>query len=697
MHPEVRAAQPGICPLCGMGLEPVRPTGTEDNAELELMRRRFRWSLAPALATALLAMGEMLVPGWGSLRISPRLSAWTQLLVSTPVVLWGARPIFERALASVRHRRANMFTLIGLGVGAAYAYSVLATVAPAMLPSTFAVHGGHVPVYFESAAIITVLVLLGQVLELRARAEVSRAVRALLELAPPRARRVTIDGSEEDVPICHVHVGDVVRLRPGEKVPVDGSVIDGASTINEAMLTGEAIPRDVILGARVAAGTINLSGTLQVRAERVGSETLLARIVDLVAEAQRTRAPIQRLADQVSAWFVPAVFAVAALTWIAWALWGPEPRTLTGFLAAISVVIVACPCALGLAAPMSIMVASGRGAGAGVLFRDAAAIEALEAIDTLLVDKTGTLTAGQPEVEAIRARMGMSAEEALRLAASLAQGSEHPLSAAILREARTRALAPSPVKLFRAIPGKGVVGEVEGRPVALGSSKLLADQGIASGSFAANGSGPGSSPHTRVVLAADGTVAAEFLMADRIKPTAASVLEALGAEGVEVVMVSGDRREVAQAVADQLGIRRVEAEVLPQDKARIVAELRAAGRRVAMAGDGINDAPALAAAEVGIAMGSGTDIAMESAGVTLVRGDLEAIVRARRLSRATMHNIRQNLFFALVYNVLGVPIAAGVLYPFLGVLLNPMIAGAAMSLSSVSVIGNALRLRSVRL
>jgi Cu+-exporting ATPase len=680
-----------------MALEAVRPSGTEDHAELALMSGRLRGSLAPALVTAALAMGEMVVPGWANLGISPRLNAWLQLLVSTPVVLWGARPIFERAVASLRHRRANMFTLIGLGVGAAYAYSLLATVAPTMLPSTFAMHGGHAPVYFESAAIITVLVLLGQVLELRARAEVSRAVRALLELAPPRARRLNADGSEEDVPICHVHVGDVVRLRPGEKVPVDGSVIDGASTINEAMLTGEAIPRDVSVGGRISAGTINLSGTLQVRADRVGSETLLARIVDLVADAQRTRAPIQRLADQVSAWFVPAVFVVAGVTWIAWAIWGPEPRALTGFLAAISVVIVACPCALGLAAPMSIMVASGRGAGAGVLFRDAAAIEAFEAIDTLLVDKTGTLTAGEPEVEAIRPRAGMNAEEALRLAASLARGSEHPLSAAILREAQRRALATPVVNGFRAIPGKGVVGEVEGRSVALGSPKLLADQGIAFESFAANASDPASAPHTRVVLAADGAVAAEFLMADRIKPTAKSVLEALEAEGVEVVMVSGDRHEVAQAVAAQLGIRRVEAEVLPQDKARIVADLRAAGRRVAMAGDGINDAPALAAAEVGIAMGSGTDIAMESAGVTLVRGDLQAIVRARRLSRATMRNIRQNLFFALFYNVLGVPVAAGVLYPFLGILLNPIIAGAAMSLSSVSVIGNALRLRSVRL
>ncbi len=681
-----------------MALEPVGPAAAGDDRELREMRRRLRGSLVPALATALLAMADMLPFDLPLQGFSQRMSDWLQLAVSSPVVLWGALPLFERGWASVVQRRANMFTLISIGVGAAYGYSVVATVAPTILPAAFLAHGGHAPVYFESAAVITVLVLLGQVLELRARAAAGQAVRSLLELAPPRARRLTASGTEEDVSVCHVQVGDVVRLRPGDKVPIDGEVIDGSSSVDESMLTGEPFPMAKSAGCKVTAGTINVGGTLLVRTERIGSATLLARIVGLVAEAQRTRAPIQRVADQVSAWFVPAVLVIAAVAWVVWGIAGPEPRMLSGLLAAISVLIVACPCALGLAAPMSIMVATGRGAGAGVLFRDAAAIETLEAVDTLLVDKTGTLTEGHPEVGTVRPQAGLSADEAVRLAASLERGSEHPLAGAILREAERRRLELSAVSAFRAVPGKGVVGSVDGRAVALGSPALLAELGISqppSGGAEAAATDPASSGSSLVTLAIDGAVAAQILVSDRIKTTTAPALEALRGDGIEIVMVSGDRRAAAAAVAAELGINRVEAEALPQDKARIVGELRRSGRRVAMAGDGINDAPALAAAEVGIAMGTGTDIAMESAGVTLVRGDLQAIVRARRLSRATMRNIRQNLFFALVYNMLGVPVAAGVLYPFFGILLDPMIAGAAMSLSSVSVILNALRLRKI--
>src|SRR6266851_1959525 len=696
MHPEVVADGPGACPICGMALEPRSVSAhEEENPELRDMVRRFWISLVLTVPVLFLGMSDLLPGRPVQHALSPSLIAWIELALATPVVLWGGRPFFQRGWASVLNRSLNMFTLIALGTGVAYLFSVVATVAPGLLPDSVRDAHGAVPIYFEPAAAIVTLVLLGQVLELRARARTRGALRALLDLAPKTAREV--EGEEErDVPLDQVHPGDVLRVRPGEKVPVDGVVIDGHSSVDESMITGEALPVEKVPGSKVTGGTLNLHGTFLMRAERVGSETLLAQIVRLVAEAQRSRAPIQRLADRVAAWFVPAVIAVAAVTFVVWLVAGPEPRFAHALVNAVSVLIIACPCALGLATPISIMVATGRGAQAGVLVRSAEALETLARVDTLLVDKTGTLTEGKPRLVSVEPAAGFSAGEVLRLAAALERGSEHPLAGAILEAAGERGIEAPPASSFRAIPGQGVVGNVEDRKVALGNAALLAldvDLSEAEGqaeALRADG-------QTVVFLAIDGQLAGLLGVADPIKESAPEALRALRGEGVRVVMLTGDDRATAAAVARKLGIEEVHAEVLPADKAAAVERLRGQGRVVAMAGDGINDAPALAAADVGIAMGTGTDVAMESAGIVLVKGDLRGIVRARRLSKATLRNIRQNLFWAFAYNTLGVPLAAGALYPFTGLLLSPMFASAAMSLSSVSVIGNALRLRRVAL
>ncbi|MDQ4062042.1 MAG: heavy metal translocating P-type ATPase [Pseudomonadota bacterium] len=696
MHPEVRQEGPGTCPICGMGLEPETVTAdTGPNPELVDMTRRFWIGLALALPVFLLEMGGHL---FGLAHaIGERTSIWIQALLATPVVLWAGWPFFVRGWQSVRTRNLNMFTLIAMGTGVAWAYSVVATLAPGIFPAAFRTPQGSVPVYFEAAAVITVLVLLGQVLELRARERTSGAIRALLDLAPKTARRLRPDGSDEEVALEAVQPGDLLRVRPGDKVPLDGTVTEGRSHVDESMVTGEPMPVAKEPGAKVIGGTLNGQGSFVMRAEKVGRDTVLAQIVQMVAQAQRSRAPIQRLADQVAGWFVPAVIAVAVLAFLAWSLFGPEPRLSFGLVAAVTVLIIACPCALGLATPMSIMVGVGRGAQAGVLIKSAEALERLEKVDTLVVDKTGTLTEGKPKVTAVRAAAGESADEVLRLAASLERGSEHPLAAAIVETAAAKGLALMPASDFHALTGKGVTGTVEGRSVALGNRALMAELGIALGDLEAEAEQLRREGATAIFAALDGRPAGIIAVADPIKETTPAAVEALRADGVRVVMLTGDNRTTAEAVARRLGIREVEAEVLPQDKSRVVERLKREGRVVAMAGDGVNDAPALAAADVGIAMGTGTDVAIESAGVTLLKGDLQGIARARRLSAAAMRNIRQNLFFAFIYNAAGVPVAAGVLYPFFGILLSPVIAAAAMALSSVSVIGNALRLRTVRL
>jgi len=695
MHPQIRQAGPGLCPICGMALEPLHPAEEAgSSAELRDMSRRFWIGLVLAVPVFALEMGGHL---GGVVRISGSLSTWIQLILATPVVLWAGWPFFQRGWASLVSRRLNMFTLIAMGVGAAWLYSLVAALAPDLFPSAFRDRMGEVPVYFEAAAVITVLVLLGQVLELRARERTSGAIKALLDLAPKTARRVRADGDDEEVTLDEIHVGDRLRVRPGEKVPVDGEVLEGRVSIDESLVTGESMPVTKEPGAKVIAGAVNKTGSFIMRADKVGADTLLARIVQMVAEAQRSRAPIQRMADQVAGWFVPAVIAAALLAAAVWASVGPEPRFTYALVAAVSVLIIACPCALGLATPMSIMVGVGRGAQAGVLIKNAEALERFEKIDTLVVDKTGTLTEGRPAVVAMETAPGVEEAETLRLAASLERGSEHPLAEAIVREAKARGLVLSEASAFDSPVGKGVLGVVDGRRVALGGARMMTDEGVEVASLKATAELFGADGTTAVFIAIDDRLAGVFGIADPIKPTTPAAVKALQAEGVRVVMMTGDNRATAVAVARRLNIAEVEAEVLPEDKAKVVQKLRAAGRSVAMAGDGVNDAPALAAAEVGIAMGAGADVAIESAGVTLLQGDLEGLVRARRLSRAVMRNIRQNLFFAFVYNAAGVPIAAGALYPALTLMLSPEIAAAAMALSSVSVISNALRLRWVRL
>jgi len=698
MHPEIRTDAPGACPICGMALEPLTPLGEEDDGELRAMTRRLWISLAFTLPVFLVAMSEM-IPGQPLQHaVSPRWLTFVQLALATPVVLWGAWPFFARGWASLVNKSLNMFTLIAIGIGAAYIYSVTAALLPGLFPATARGHGGEVAVYFEAASVITVLVLLGQVLELRARSSTSSAIRSLLALAPKTARRLGEDGSEADVPLGDVVVGDRLRVRPGEKVPTDGAVIDGESAVDESMVTGEPMPVGKRAGDRVTGGTQNGSGTLVVAAERVGSETLLARIVALVSEAQRSRAPIQRLADRISAWFVPAVLVIAAATFAAWLLWGPEPRIAHGLVNAVAVLVIACPCALGLATPMSIMVATGRGALAGVLVKNAEALELLERIDTLVVDKTGTLTEGKPRLAAVVAFGGLAEDEVLARAAALERASEHPLAAAILAGATARGLTVGQVTDFRSIPGKGLVGKVDGEQIAVGNDALLEELGLANAATAVARAAELRQDGATVPFVVVGKAVVGLLaIADTVKPSTPEALELLRQDGVRVIMLTGDNEVSARAVARRLGIDEVIAGVRPEEKAARVSALQQAGRFVAMAGDGVNDAPALAAAHVGIAMGTGTDVAMDTAGVTLVQGDLRGVARARRLGRATMRNMRQNLFLAFVYNALAVPVAAGALYPWLGWLLSPMLASAAMSLSSVSVIGNALRLRRVRL
>jgi P-type Cu+ transporter len=698
MHPQIVRDAPGSCPICGMALEP-RTVGAGEGADPELvdMTRRFWIGLVLTLPLLAFVMGDML-PGQPLRHLIPgRFSAWLQLVLATPVVLWAGWPFFQRGWASVVNRSLNMFTLIALGTGMAYVYSVVGALAPELFPASFRTHGGEVGLYFEAAAVITVLVLLGQVLELRARSQTSSAIRALLRLAPPTARRLRPDGTEEDVPLEHVQVGDRLRVRPGEKVPVDGVVLEGRSAVDESMVTGESMPVEKTPGSRVIGGTVNGTGGFVMRAERVGSETLLAQIVHMVGEAQRSRAPIQRLADAVSSWFVPGVVLVAVATFVAWATWGPEPRLAHGLVNAVAVLIIACPCALGLATPMSIMVGTGRGALAGVLIRNAEALEVLEKVDTLVVDKTGTLTEGRPRLRAVVPVVDADDGEVLRLAASVEVGSEHPLAAAIVEGAEARGIKPVAADDFRSVTGKGVLARVGGHGVALGNVTLMREVGIDPGAVLARADELRGDGQTVMFVARDGQLIGLVGVADPIKESAQEALEQLRQAGLTIVMLTGDSRRTAEAVAAKLSITHVEAEVLPERKIEAVRDLRAKGRKVAMAGDGVNDAPALAAADVGIAMGTGTDVAMQSAGVTLVKGDLRGIVRARHLSRVTMRNIRQNLFFAFVYNALGVPIAAGVVYPWTGVLLSPIIASAAMTFSSVSVIANALRLRRVQL
>ena len=698
MHPEVVRDGPGNCPICGMALEPRTVTAAEEaNPELDLMTRRFWVCLALTLPVFLLAMSDM-IPGQPLQHaFSGRLLNWAQFALATPVVLWGGWPFFERGWASLVNRHLNMFTLIALGTGTAYIYSVAAVLVPGSFPQSFRGAGGEIPVYFEASAVITTLVLLGQVLELRARAQTSSAIRGLLGLAPKTARLVRGDGSEEDVPLDRLAVGERLRIRPGEKVATDGVILEGSSAIDESLVTGEPIPVEKKAGDRVTGGTVNGSGSFLMRAERVGTDTLLAHIVQLVSEAQRSRAPIQRLADVVSSYFVPAVVFISLVTFIVWASVGPQPRFAYALVNAVSVLIIACPCALGLATPMSIMVGTGRGAQAGVLIKNAEALEALEKVDTLVVDKTGTLTEGKPRLASVHPQPGWDAAEVLRLAATLERGSEHPLAAAIVAEARERGLELGEARDFRSLSGEGVVGEVEGKAVALGNHRLFQRLRIDLAALDAQAGELRARGQTVVFVAADGVACGLLAVTDPIKPSAPEAVRRLQKDGIRIVMLTGDTRRTALAVGRELGIDDVEGEVLPEAKGKLIRQLQAEGRVVAMAGDGVNDAPALALAQVGIAMGTGTDVAIESAGITLVKGDLRGIVRARRLSKATMRNIRQNLFFALVYNTLGVPLAAGVLYPVLGLLLSPMVAAAAMTFSSVSVISNALRLRRLQL
>ncbi len=696
MHPEIRQIGPGSCPICGMALEPVLVTAEAvPNPELVDMTRRFRIGLVLSLPVLALEMGAHLA---GLDHSVPRAASnFIQMALATPVVMWAGWPFFVRGWQSLVNKSLNMFTLIAMGTGVAWLYSVVATLAPEIFPAAFRGHDGAVAVYFEAAAVITVLVLLGQVLELRARESTSGAIRALLDLAPKTARLIGPDGSEAEVQLDSVQAGDRLRVRPGEKVPVDGIVVEGRSSIDESMVTGESMPVTKGVGDSVIGGTMNQSGGLVIEARKVGRDTMLAQIVQLVAEAQRSRAPIQRLADQVSGYFVPTVIGIAVLAFAAWAVWGPEPRFAFGLVAAVAVLIIACPCALGLATPMSIMVGVGRGAQAGVLIKNAEALERMETVDTLVVDKTGTLTEGKPAVTSIVSGPGFDDAEVLRLAASVERASEHPLARAILAACEAAGLSTAPVTEFDSPTGKGVQGIVEGRAVVIGNAAFLRQNGVDAAPLARAAEDLRRDGATAIYVGIDRRPAGILAIADPIKPSTPVALAELKEEGIRVVMLTGDNRTTAEAVARRLGIAEIEADVLPEQKSAVVDKLKREGRVVAMAGDGVNDAPALAAADVGIAMGSGTDVAIESAGITLLRGDLTGIVRARRLSQATMRNIRQNLFFAFVYNALGVPVAAGVLYPFFGILLSPMIAAAAMALSSVSVIANASRLRVVRL
>jgi P-type Cu+ transporter len=698
MHPEVVRPEPGACPKCGMALEPsVASVEEEPSRELADMSRRFRIGLAITVPLLVVAMGDFL-PGRPLERLATaRTLQWVELVLATPVVLWGGWPFFVRFWRSLVNRSLNMFTLIGLGIAVAYLYSLVATLAPGLFPRSFRDASGDVAVYFEAAAVITVLVLLGQVLELRARSQTSSAIRALLGLAPKTTRRLGDDGSEQDVPLDQVEVGDRLRVRPGEKVPVDGVVLEGASAVDESLVTGEPMPVEKQPGARLIGATVNGTGSLVMRAERVGAETLLAQIVHMVSEAQRSRAPIQKLADVVAGYFVPAVVAASAFTFLVWALAGPEPRLAHALVNAVAVLIIACPCALGLATPMSIMVATGKGATAGVLFKNAEAIEIMRKVDTLVVDKTGTLTEGKPKLVAVVPADGRDERAVLGAAAGLERGSEHPLAAAIVAGALERKVELAKAEDFASLTGKGVIGRVGGRAVALGNRALLDQLHLDAGPLAAPAEALRADGQTVMFVAIDGRLAGLLGVADPIKASTPEAIRALHEDGIRVVMLTGDSRTTAEAVGRKLGIDEVVAEVLPDQKAGAVRRFQGEGRIVAMAGDGINDAPALAQAQVGIAMGTGTDVAMESAGVTLVKGDLRGIVRARRLSRGTMRNIRQNLFWAFAYNTVGVPVAAGVLYPFFGILLSPIIAAAAMSFSSVSVVGNALRLRRLAL
>jgi P-type Cu+ transporter len=696
MHPQIRQPGPGSCPICGMALEPeIATADSAPSPERIDMERRLWIGLVLAVPVVILEMGGHLANL--HVAVPPALSTWVQFALATPVVLWAGWPFFVRAAQSLRTRNLNMFTLIAMGTGVAWLYSVAATLAPSMFPAAFRSANGMVPIYFEAAAVITVLVLLGQVLELRAREQTGGAIRALLDLAPKTARRVRPDGTDEDIGLDEVAAGNRLRVRPGEKVPVDGELIEGRGIIDESMVTGESMPITKGAGAPLIGGTLNRDGSFVMRADKVGSETLLARIVGMVAQAQRSRAPIQRLADQVSGWFVPLVIAVAVIAFAAWATFGPEPRFAFALLAAVSVLIIACPCALGLATPMSIMVGIGRGARAGVLIKSADALERFEKVDTLVVDKTGTLTEGKPRVVAVKPVAMWSEHALLRLVASVERGSEHPLAAAIVAEAQARALNLAEAADFSASTGRGAVGTVEGRRVVIGNARMMDEAGIDILALKADAEELRRNGATALFAGVERTAAGVIAIADPVKPTTPDVVTALRKAGVRIVMLTGDNRTTAEAVARELGVSEVEAEILPEDKARVVEKLRGLGRIVAMAGDGVNDAPALAAADVGVAMGTGTDVAIESAGVTLLKGDLTGLVHARRLSHATMSNIRQNLFFAFIYNAAGVPIAAGVLYPITGLLLSPVIAALAMSLSSVSVITNALRLRFARL
>ena len=696
MHPEIRQVGPGSCPICGMALEPdIASVDSGPNPELVDMTRRFWIGLVLTIPVFTLEMGAHVIGAhsW----VDPKLSNYIQFVFATPVVLWAGWPFFVRAWQSLVTRNLNMFTLIAMGTGVAYLYSLTATFLPEIFPHTFRGHSGVPASYFEAASVITVLVLMGQVLELRAREATSGAIRALLDLAPKTARRAKDDGSDEEISLDTVQIGDRLRVRPGDKVPVDGVVLEGRSALDESMVTGESMPVTKEKDSRVIGGTINKSGSFVMRADKIGRDTLLSRIVQMVASAQRSRAPIQRLADQVSAWFVPTVIAIALIAFVAWATFGPEPRFAFGLVAAVSVLIIACPCALGLATPMSIMVGVGRGAQAGVLIKNAEALERMEKIDTLVTDKTGTLTEGKPKVVAVKPAPGFDETKVLQLAASVERGSEHPLAEAIVAAAAERNLALSPVRDFDSPVGKGVIGMIEDKRLALGNARFLGELNIDTSALSAEAERLRGDGATAIFLAVNGKPAGVIAIADPVKATTPDALRALAAEGIRVVMLTGDNRTTAQAVARLLGIAEVEAEVLPDQKSAIVEKLHREGRAVAMAGDGVNDAPALAAAEVGIAMGTGADVAIESAGITLLKGDLTGIVKARALSAAVMRNIRQNLFFAFIYNALGVPVAAGALYPIFGVLLSPIIAAAAMALSSVSVVGNALRLRRVRL
>lgn len=694
MHPEIRQQSPGACPICGMALEPVIASAeAEPNPALLDMKRRLWIAAILALPVVVLEMGSHL---FGLHLLAPQTSNWVQLAFATPVVLWAGWPFFERGWRSLATRNLNMFTLIALGIGVAWLYSVIATAFPALFPPAFRGHGGAVAVYFESAAVITALVLVGQVLELSAHEKTSGAIRALLDLAPKTARKVS-GGGDEEVPLDSVKTGDLLRVRPGEKIPVDGEVTEGKSNVDESLVTGEPMPVAKSQGAKAIAGTLNQSGSFVLRAEKVGRDTLLSQIVQMVASAQRSRAPIQRLADRVSSWFVPLVIAIAFLAFAAWAMFGPEPRYAYGFVAAVTVLIIACPCALGLATPMSIMVGVGRGAEAGVLIKNAEALERMEKVDTLVIDKTGTLTEGKPKLVEIVPAQGFGKDELLRLAASLESASEHPLADAIVNAAKEKNLPLARAEDFDSPSGKGVTGIVEGRKVALGNANFFKELGIDTSPLAGKAGELRKDGATAIFAALDRKAAGILAIADPVKRSTAPALKALHADGIRIIMLTGDSRITARAIAGRLGIDEVEAEILPEQKGKIVEKLRAEGRVVAMAGDGVNDAPALASADVGIAMGTGTDVAIESAGITLLQGDLEGIVRARKLSAATMGNIRQNLFFAFVYNALGVPVAAGILYPFFGILLSPIVGAAAMALSSVSVIGNALRLRQAKL